>query len=87
MPAGYVYPAVVVLIVLTTVMPAFIVARVVPSFRLLMGYFAGFGGGVLTLVAEEYLTNTIKWDDVFVVLLLPVVGIAVALIWPAKSVR
>jgi len=87
MPAGYVYPAVVVLIVLTTVMPAFIIARVVPSFGFLIGYFAGLGCGVLTLVAEAYLTNTIKWDDVFFVLLLPLVGIAVALIWPAKSVR
>jgi Domain of unknown function (DUF5625) len=87
MPAGYVYPAVVVLIVLTTVMPAFIIARVVPSFGFLIGYFAGLGCGVLTLVAEAYLTNKTKWDDVFFVLLLPVVGIAVALIWPSKSVQ
>jgi hypothetical protein len=85
--AGYIYPTIVVLIVFVTILPAFIITRVVRSFGWIIGYIVGFGCGVLTLVAEVYLINIIKWDDLFFVLLLPVVGIAVALIWPSKSVQ
>lgn len=87
MPAGSGYPAIVVLIVLATLAPAFIVARRAPKARWLLGYLAGFGCGALVVVAERYLLNNVTWDDVIFVLLLPGVGIALAAIWPGVSTR
>ena len=74
MPRGSVYFAIIAIVVFATLVPSFFIARTLVRFHLLLAYVAGLACGMVILVAERYLANGVWWDEVFEVLLLPVVG-------------
>jgi len=85
MPRGSVYYAIIVSVVFATLAPSFLIACTRVRLRLVLAYGAGFACGLAVLVAEAYLANGIWWDEVFEVLLLPVVGMVAGAAWQSKN--
>src|SRR5262245_25693734 len=85
MPRGSVYGAIIVIVVFATLVPSFAVACTRSRFRLLLAYVAGLACGTAVLIAERYLTNGIWWNEVFYVLLLPIVGMIAGAAWRSKK--
>jgi uncharacterized protein DUF5625 len=52
---------------------------------LVLAYGAGFACGIAVLVAEAYLANGVWWDEIFEVLLLPVVGMVAGAAWRSRN--
>ena len=74
MPRGSVYYAIIAIVVFATLVPSFVIACTRAQSRLVPAYVVGLAGGIVVLVAESYWANGVWWDEVFEVLLLPVVG-------------
>jgi len=85
MPRGSVYFVVIAIVVLATLVPSFFIACTRVRFHLLFAYVAGLACGMVALVAERYLANGVWWDEVFEVLLPPVVGMVVGAAWRSKE--
>jgi len=74
MPRGSVYYAIIAMVVFATLVPSFLIACTRVRARSVLAYVAGLACGMVVLVAETYLANGVWWDEVFEVLLLPVLG-------------
>jgi hypothetical protein len=85
MPRGSVYYAIITIVVVATLAPSFLIACTRPQSRLVLAYVAGLACGMVVLVAEAYLANEVRWDEVFEVLLLPVVGMVAGAAWRSKK--
>jgi hypothetical protein len=80
-----VYYAIVAIVVVATLGPSFLIACTRLRSRLVIAYVAGLACGMVVLVAEAYLANGVWWDEVFEVLLLPVVGMVAGAAWRSKK--
>src|SRR5215470_12184229 len=85
MPRGSVYFAIIAIVVFATLVPSFFIARTRVRSHLLLAYVAGLACGMVVLVAERYLANGVWWDEIFEVLLLPVVGMVAGGAWRSKN--
>src|SRR5215831_11039738 len=85
MPRGSVYYAIIAIVVVATLVPSFLIACTRLRSRLVLAYVAGLAGGIVVLVAEAHLANGVWWDEVFEVLLLPVVGMAAGVAWRSRN--
>src|SRR5215510_2307670 len=81
MPRGSVYFVIVAIVVVATLVPSFLIACTQIQFRLVLAYVAGLTCGMVVLVAEAHLAKGIRWDEIFEVLLLPVVGMMAGAAW------
>jgi hypothetical protein len=87
MPAHPAYQPIVAIVVFASLVPSFVVACT----RVQFAYVAGLACGIVVLVAELYLTDRIRWDELFyvlvlvLVLLLPLVGMAAGAAWQSRK--
>jgi hypothetical protein len=80
-----VYYAIAAIVVVATLAPSFLIACTRVKFRLVLAYVAGLACGIVVLVAEGYLINNIRWDEIFEVLLLPAVGMVAGAAWRSQN--
>jgi Domain of unknown function (DUF5625) len=85
MPRGSVYYAIIAIVVFATLLPSFLIACTRVRSHLALAYVAGLACGMVVLVGETYLANGVWWDEVFEVLLLPVVGMLAGAAWRSKE--
>jgi hypothetical protein len=85
MPRGFVYYVVIAIVVFATLVPSFTIACTRVRSRLVLAYIVGLACGMVVLVAERYLAKGVWWDEVFEVLLLPVVGMVAGAAWRSKE--
>jgi Domain of unknown function (DUF5625) len=85
MPRGSVYHAIIGVVVVATLVPSFLIACTRVEVRLPLAYVAGLACGMVVLVAEANLANGVWWDEVFEVLLLPIIGIVAGAAWRRKQ--
>ena len=85
MPRGSVYYAIITIVVFATLAPSFLIACTRFRSRLVFAYVAGLACGMVVLVAERSLANGVWWDEIFEVLLLPVVGMVAGAAWRSKK--
>ena len=85
MPRDSVYYAIIAIIAFATLVPSFLIACTRVRSRLVLAYVAGLACGMVVLVAETYLASGVWWDEVFDVLLLPVVGMVAGAAWRSKE--
>jgi hypothetical protein len=85
MPRGSIYYAIIAIVVVATLVPSFLIACTRVQFRLVLAYVAGLACGIVVLVAEANLANGVWWDEIFEVLLLPVVGMVAGAAWRSKN--
>jgi Domain of unknown function (DUF5625) len=85
MPRGSVYYAIIAIVVVATLVPSFLIACMRLRSRLPLAYVSGLAFGMIVLLAEAYLANGVWWDEIFEVLLLPLVGMVAGAAWRSKK--